>query len=169
MEKAGIVIRPERREDYRDVENMIRDSFWNVYRPGCSEHYVIHVLRDASCRKPPLAWAAEVVELYRELDADLVAGEVNNGGDLIESLLRQLADDLNFRAVHATRGKILRAEPVAALYSRGKVRHAGEFPDLEDEMLGYSPLVSTKSPDRLDALVWAVSELARPVGGVILA
>jgi len=130
---------------------------------------VIHVLRDASCRKAPLEWAAEVVRLYRELDADLVAGEVNNGGDLIESLLRQLADDLNFRAVRATRGKILRAEPVAALYSRGLVRHAGEFPELEEQMLGYSPFACAKSPDRLDALVWAVSELVRPAGGFILA
>lgn len=140
-----------------------------IVAAGIDRAELIHVLRDASCRLPPLAWAAEVVRLYRELDADIVVGEVNNGGDLIESLLRQLAGDLNFRAVRATRGKILRAEPVAALYSRGRVRHAGEFPELEDEMLGYSPFSCAKSPDRLDALVWAVCELARPAGGVILA
>ena len=128
---------------------------------------VMHVLSDASCRKTPLEWAAEVLKLYRELDADLVVGEVNNGGDLIESLLRQLDPEVNFRAVRATRGKILRAEPVAALYARDLVRHAGEFPELEEEMLGYSPANCSDSPDRLDALVWALSELARPVGGFV--
>lgn len=138
-----------------------------IVAAGIDRAGVIHVLRDASCRRAPLGWAAEVVKLYRELDADLVVGEVNNGGDLIESLLRQLAPEVNFRAVRATRGKLLRAEPVAALYARDLVRHAGEFPELEEEMLGYSPANSSDSPDRLDALVWALSELARPVGGVI--
>ena len=98
-----------------------------------------------------------------------MVGEVNNGGDLIETLLRQAAPDLNFRAVRACRGKILRAEPAAALYARGKVRHVGEFPELEEQMLGYSPLRAADSPDRLDALVWAINELSRPVGGFILA
>jgi len=74
---------------------------------------------------------------------------------------------VNYRAVRATRGKLLRAEPVAALYARDLVRHAGEFPILEEQMLGYSPANDSDSPDRLDALVWALSELARPVGGVI--
>ncbi len=138
-----------------------------IVAAGIDRSGVFHVLRDASCRKAPLDWAAEVVKIYRELDADLVIGEVNNGGDLIESLLRQLAPDVNFRAVRATRGKLLRAEPVAALYARDLVRHAGEFPELEEEMLGYSPANSADSPDRLDALVWALSELARPVGGAI--
>ena len=128
---------------------------------------VIHVLRDASCRKAPLEWAAEVLKVRRVFDADLVVGEVNNGGDLVESLLRQLDPSVNFRAVRATRGKLLRAEPVAALYARDMVRHAGEFPELEDEMLGYSPANSADSPDRLDALVWALSELARPSGGFV--
>ena len=145
-----------------------RDSdHTGIVGAGIDRAGVFHVLRDASCRRPPLEWAAEAVKLYRELDADLVVGEVNNGGDLIESLLRQLAPEVNFRAVRATRGKLLRAEPVAALYARDLVRHAGEFPELEEQMLSYSPGRSADSPDRLDALVWALSELARPVGGFI--
>ena len=138
-----------------------------IVAAGIDRAGVMHVLRDASCRRSPLEWAAEVVKLYHELDADLVVGEVNNGGDLIESLLRQLDCDVNFRAVRATRGKLLRAEPVAALYARDLVRHAGEFPELEEEMLSYSPANASDSPDRLDALVWALSELARPVGAFI--
>lgn len=136
---------------------------------GIDRDGVFYVLRDASCHVPPLEWARRVTELYFELGADLVAGEVNNGGDLIESLLRQYSPELNFRAVRASRGKILRAEPVAALYARRLVRHAGYFPELEEEMLNYSPANSADSPDRLDALVWSLSELSRPAGGFILA
>lgn len=140
-----------------------------IVAAGIGRDNLYYVLRDASCRVPPLEWARRVIELYGELGADLVAGEVNNGGDLIESLLRQLSPGVNFRAVRASRGKILRAEPVAALYARGLVRHVGSFPELEEEMLSYSPLRSADSPDRLDALVWAMSELSRPTGGFILA
>ena len=121
-----------------------------------------YVLADRSCRASPLEWAKEVVKLYHELEADRVVGEVNNGGDLIESLLREFDPDLSFTAVRATRGKVIRAEPVAALYEKGKVSHHGLFNDLEDELTGYSPLTSVKSPDRLDALVWAITELSRP-------
>jgi phage terminase large subunit-like protein len=138
-----------------------------IVAAGIDRAGVMHVLRDASCRRPPLEWAAEAVKVYRELGADLVVGEVNNGGDLIESLLRQLAPEINYRPVRATRGKLLRAEPVAALYARDLVRHAGEFPELEEEMLSYTSADCADSPDRLDALVWVLSELARPVGGCI--
>ena len=132
---------------------------------GCDGRY--YVLADRSCRLPPLEWAKEVVKLYHELEADRVAGEVNNGGDLIENLLREFDPDLSFTAVRATRGKFIRAEPVAALYEKGKVSHAGMFRDLEDELTGYNPLTSVKSPDRLDALVWALTELARPVSRLV--
>ena len=123
----------------------------------------IYILADRSCRASPLVWAKRVVQLAEELQADKVVGEVNNGGDLIESLLNEFAPDLSFRAVRATRGKFVRAEPVAALYEKGKVSHVGVFSDLEDELTGYAPLTSRKSPDRMDALVWAVTELSRPV------
>ena len=80
-----------------------------------------------------------------------------------ESLLREFEPDICFKAVRASHGKITRAEPVAALYEKGKVSHHGIFRELEDEMTGYSPLVSLKSPDRMDALVWALTELVQPL------
>ena len=147
---------------------------------SCSDHTGIvaaalaaddrfYILKDASCRTSPLEWAKLVTDLYHELDADLVVGEVNNGGDLIESLLRQFSPEIAFRAVRASRGKILRAEPAAALYERRKVCHVGRLPELEEQMLGYSPLRSANSPDRLDALVWALAELSKPAGDFVLA
>ena len=125
---------------------------------GCDGEY--YVLADCTTRGTPLEWSKAVIKLYHELHADRVAGEVNNGGDLIEALLRKLDPDISFRPVRASRGKIIRAEPVAALYEKGKVHHAGEFPLLEEEMVSFAPGTATKSPDRMDALVWALTELA---------
>ena len=122
-----------------------------------------YVLADNSCRASPLEWAKSVTKLYHELEADRVVGEVNNGGDLIEALLREFDPDISFTAVRATRGKFIRAEPVAALYEKGKVSHVGALYELEEELTGFSPANSPHSPDRLDALVWALSELSRPV------
>lgn len=117
------------------------------------------VLQDASLRGSPLQWALAVKKVYDAFQADRVIGEVNQGGDLIELTLRQAAPDIPFKAVRAMRGKFLRAEPVAALYEQGKVFHAGYFNELEEQMLNYRP-GAAKSPDRLDALVWALSYLA---------
>jgi len=125
----------------------------------------VYVLEDASCKGlRPAGWAERVAAVFRRHKADRVIGEVNNGGDMVESVLRQVAPELPFFAVRASRGKIARAEPVAALYERGLVRHAGVFETLEEEMCSYTGAPGATSPDRLDALVWAVSELAlRPV------
>ncbi|MFQ5347356.1 MAG: DNA-packaging protein, partial [Rhodothalassiaceae bacterium] len=121
----------------------------------------VFVLEDASCQGlRPLGWARRVVAAYERHDADRVLGEVNNGGDMVEAVLRQAAPALSYRAVRASRGKIARAEPVAALYERGVVHHAGIFAALEDEMCSYTGGNAETSPDRLDALVWAVSDLA---------
>ena len=128
-----------------------------------------YVLADRSCRTDPLSWCREVVKLCREFEADRVVGEVNNGGDLIEGLLRQVDPDLPFRAVRASHGKIIRAEPAAALYEKGRVHHVGAFPELEEEMTSFAPLTATKSPDRMDALVWALAELAKGGQRFILA
>ena len=119
-----------------------------------------YVLADASLQGSPLQWANAVKRLYTELAADRVIGEVNQGGDLIEMALRTSAPDLPFKAVRATRGKLLRAEPIAALYEQNKVHHTGYFPELEDQMCNYRADQSSSSPDRLDALVWALTELA---------
>jgi phage terminase large subunit-like protein len=140
-----------------------KSDLTGIVAAACCTDGRYYVLADRSCRGSPLEWAKEVVKLYHELEADRVVGEVNNGGDLIESLLREFEPDICFKAVRASHGKITRAEPVAALYEKGKVSHHGIFRELEDEMTGYSPLVSLKSPDRMDALVWALTELVQPL------
>jgi phage terminase large subunit-like protein len=118
-----------------------------------------YVLDDHSLeRAKPMAWAERVVSLYHARGAARVVAEVNQGGAMVEQILRQVDATLSFRAVHATRGKHARAEPVAALYEQGRVRHAGVFPELEDEMCSAIG-EGMKSPDRMDALVWAVGEL----------
>lgn len=128
---------------------------------GLTEDGTVHVLEDASCQGlRPMQWAERVVAAYERHGADRVVGEVNNGGDMVEAVLRQVAPGLSYRPVRASRGKMARAEPVAALYERGLVRHVTRFEALEDEMCSYTGASGEKSPDRLDALVWAVSELA---------
>lgn len=115
----------------------------------------------------PTGWAGRVVEAARGWSADRVVAEVNQGGALVEAMLRQLDPNLPYRALHASRGKAARAEPVAALYEQGRVRHAAGLEALEDQMCGFTGDRSAGSPDRVDALVWAVTELALngPAGG----
>ncbi len=118
-----------------------------------------YVLDDCSAHGlRPAQWARKIVALYHARSADRVVAEVNQGGAMVEQVLREIDPDLSFRAVHATRGKQARAEPVAALYEQGRVSHVGGFAELEDEMCS-SLGEGQKSPDRLDALVWAVSDL----------
>lgn len=120
------------------------------------------VLADGSVEgASPSGWANAVSRLYRRYDADCVVAEINQGGDMVTSVLRTVDPTLPVRTVRATRGKWLRAEPVAALYEQGRVVHAGHFAALEDQMCDFGPdgLSSGRSPDRLDALVWALTEL----------
>ena len=118
-----------------------------------------YVLEDGSGTFSPNQWAKVVVKMYTERQADRVVAEVNNGGDLVEANIRNENSDVSYTAVHATRGKVVRAEPISALYEQGRVHHVGSFPGLEDQMTEYDPLTTTKSPDRMDALVWALTEL----------
>ncbi|MDF1607285.1 terminase family protein [Hoeflea sp. YIM 152468] len=120
------------------------------------------VLADGSVEgASPTRWAEATARLYRRFDADCVVAEINQGGDMVTSVLRTVEPALPVRQVRATRGKWLRAEPVAALYEQGRVVHAGHFGALEDQMCDFGPdgLSSGRSPDRLDALVWALTEL----------
>jgi len=118
-----------------------------------------YILADASCRVSPDAWARVAVNLYHEYQADRIIGETNNGGDMIGLLLRQVDPTVSYKKVTATRGKRLRAEPISALYEQGRVHHVGTFPKLEEQMVTWTP-DSSGSPDRLDALVWALTELS---------
>lgn len=119
-----------------------------------------YVLADRSGRYTPLEWARIVWELYKEFNADRVVAEINNGGDLVEANLRATAPNIAYRSVHASRGKRTRAEPVAALYEQERIRHVGEFVDLEGQMCNFTPdNVDSELNDRVDALVWAFWEL----------
>lgn len=132
-------------------------------------HY--YILGDWSVSATPMEWAKVVTNKYTELEADRVVAEVNQGGDLVEATLRNSDRHVSYRPVRATRGKILRAEPIAELYERGLVHHVGRFPELERQMCEYCGFEKEKSPDRLDALVWALTELSGrgQGGGPILA
>jgi phage terminase large subunit-like protein len=121
-----------------------------------------HVLEDGTVSGArPHEWAAKAVALYRRFEADALVVEVNQGGEMATAVIREVDAGVPVSAVRATRGKYLRAEPIAALYAQGRVRHAGAFPALEDEMCDFGPggLSSGRSPDRLDALVWALTHL----------
>ena len=127
------------------------------------------VLDDQSGRYEPNAWAQKALELYRQWRADRIVAEVNNGGDLVENTIRMFDQNVAFSAVHATRGKARRAEPVAALYEArpgyplGRVFHVGAFPQLEDQLcemtIDFDERAAGYSPDRVDALVWGFTEL----------
>jgi phage terminase large subunit-like protein len=125
------------------------------------------VLADASGRYPPAEWAKTAIAAYRAHRADRVVAEVNNGGEMVEATLRVIDPNVSFAAVRASRGKLARAEPVAALYEQGRVHHLGTFPQLEDQMCGFVPAdhgdfgqrPTGCSPDRVDALVWALTDL----------
>jgi phage terminase large subunit-like protein len=134
---------------------------------GRSESGWFYVLEDASAAGlSPSAWASKAVALYRRYNANNIVAEVNMGGEMVRAVLREVDHTVPIKEVHATRGKYLRAEPVAALYEQGKVKHVGCFPDLEDEMcdFGVEGLSSGGSPDRLDAMVWGITSL---MGGAI--
>lgn len=119
------------------------------------------VISDHSGIYTPQEAAMVVCKAYRESNADLIVGETNNGGDYIEAVLRSVDQFINYKSVHATRGKVKRAEPIAALYEQGKIHHVGFLPDLESEMDDFvvDEGEMTYSPNRTDALVWSKAEL----------
>jgi len=120
------------------------------------------VLADATVNAAkPQEWAGAAVALFHRLEADCIVAEVNQGGDMVTAVIRTVDPAVPVRPVRARRSKWLRAEPVAALYHQGRVLHAGRFAELEDEMCDFGPngLSSNRSPDRVDALVWAITEL----------
>ena len=118
-----------------------------------------YVVDDATVTgKSPAQWAARAVAIYHARKADRIVAEVNQGGAMVEAVLREVDATVAYRAVSASRGKRARAEPVAALYEQGRVSHVGSFPALEDEMCSWHG-DGEASPDRLDALVWALTEL----------
>lgn len=124
---------------------------------GKAEHHGF-VLSDLSGHYTPQGWAARAINAYAEHGADLIVAEKNYGGDMVENTIRTIDPSANVQLVSATRGKLVRAQPVAALYEQMKIHHVGRFDLLEEQMCYYTP-DSTYSPDRMDALVWALTEL----------
>ena len=118
-----------------------------------------YVLRDLSCRLSSNGWGNRAINAYREFRADRIVAEVNNGGDLVEDVIRVIDRNVSYRAVHASRGRVVRAEPISALYEQKRVHHVGLFAELETQMCSFVPDNFDGSPDRVDALVWALTEL----------
>lgn len=131
---------------------------------GMSQDQHGYLIEDASMRGTPDMWARRAVSLYRKYEADRIVAEANQGGEMVERVIRAVAPDVPITLVRATRGKYIRAEPVSALYEQGRISHIGTFPDLENQMCAFTPeMASTRRPgeekDRADAMVWLWSDL----------
>jgi hypothetical protein len=135
---------------------------------GTGKDLHAYILEDASVQGSPQVWAKAAVTLYHKLGADKIVAEGNNGGEMITQVIKQVDSSVRVKLVHASRGKATRAEPVAAVYEQGRAHHVGKFSRLEDEQCLWMP--GDTSPNRMDALVWALTELvvnAKRVGGVL--
>ena len=125
----------------------------------------VYILADRTCLLPPDGWGRRVIHAYHEHEANLIVAERNYGGAMVESTLRVVDRQAPIKLVTATRGKHVRFEPVAACYARGRVHHVGGYTELENELTAFTAngYEGVTSPNRADALVWAVLEL---IGGV---
>jgi phage terminase large subunit-like protein len=131
---------------------------------GIGYNGIVYILEDLTCKLGPSGWARRAVEAYHRWQADAIVAEINFGKAMVEETIRSVDPNIPLRSVTASRGKAVRAEPVAALYDErvDRVRHVGRFPDLEDQLCAFavSGYTGERSPDRADAMIWAVSELA---------
>lgn len=137
--------------------NNERSDETGVIIAGIGVDGMAYVIEDASLKSSPDGWGWKVVSAYHKHGADRIVPEVNNGGDMVTFVLQTVDPNISIKPVRASRGKLTRAEPIASLYEQGKVRHVGHFPALENQMCTWVP--GSPSPDRLDALVWALTDL----------
>jgi phage terminase large subunit-like protein len=126
---------------------------------GLSEDNCVFILDDLSGKFSPLDWGQRAVNAYWTYKADRIVAEINKGGDMVERIVKSIDLNLSYKSVRATRGKNIRAEPIAALYEQKRVFHIKPMRSLEQQLCDYIPGKTSKSPDRLDALVWAITEL----------
>jgi phage terminase large subunit-like protein len=135
---------------------------------GDPPHY--YVLADLTCHEKPGVWAKRAVKAYCVNKCDMIVGEANNGGDMIEAVIRNIhkdpdigittdGQDVPYTKVHASRGKLIRAEPISTISEQGRLHLVGVYPELEDQLCQWSPDLKEASPDRMDAMVWAVTYL----------
>lgn len=132
---------------------------------AASAYKDIFILSDDSIQGSPAKWASAAITAYHKYDADLIVAESNNGGEMVLQVIKNIDPTVRVMLVHASRGKATRAEPIVALYEQNKVHHVGMFSNLEDEMCSWVP--GAASPNRLDALVWACTELTNGRGSTI--
>lgn len=154
--KAPKLIRIAVAVDPQATDN-IMSSETGIVIGGICENKQGWILNDATIKGSPDQWGNAAVTAYHKFLADRIIGEVNNGGDMVEYVIRSVDPKVSYKSVRASRGKYVRAEPVSALYEQGRIHHVGTFIDLEDQLCEWVP--GDKSPDRLDALVWLITEL----------
>jgi phage terminase large subunit-like protein len=142
------------------VSSNAESDMTGIVVAGMDINGVCYVLEDATDRLSPEGWAVKAIDLYHKYGADRIVYERNQGGDLVKYTLKTVDETVPLKAVHASRGKYARAEPIAALYERGRVKHVRGLDELETQMVTWEPLGSSGSPDRLDAMVWSITELA---------
>ena len=141
------------------VTSKTESDMTGIVVAGIDVNGIGYVLEDATDRYSPAEWAAKAISLYQEYSADRIVAERNQGGDMVRRTLEAEDETVPIRLVHASRGKMARAEPISALYERGKVKHTKGLDELETQMRTWEPLGSMGSPDRLDACVWALTDL----------
>jgi len=143
-----------------DTDNADNDAI-GIMVVGVGTDGNCYVMEDLTVKAGPATWGRVVADAYERHEADAVVGETNYGGAMVQHVIQTARPRTNFRKVTATRGKVVRAEPVSALYEQGKVRHVGYLTDLEDELMAFTTggFMGEKSPNRADALVWAITEL----------
>ena len=129
-----------------------------IIAAGKSKDGHFYILGDYTVHDTPQKWGEAAITAYHKHQANKIVGETNNGGEMVEHTLKTIDSNIPFKAVHASRGKATRAEPVSALYEQGRIHHFGTSPELEDQLCEWVP-GAEKSPDRLDALVWSIAEL----------
>jgi predicted phage terminase large subunit-like protein len=157
MQRVVVAIDPAAKESASDD----RTSETGIIVSGFGEDGRGYVLDDQSCRLSPMGWARKAIAAYDLYQADAIVAEVNQGGEMVRTVLQAERQGLPIRTVRASRGKTTRAEPIAALYEQGRVSHVGTFPALEDQMVLFTPfgIEGDGAADRTDALVWALTDL----------
>lgn len=143
-----------------DVDNADNDAI-GICVAGLGTDGNAYVLEDLTVKAGPATWGRIAADAYHRHEADVIVGEANYGGAMVQHTIKTAAPRAPYKSVNATRGKVVRAEPIAALYEQGKVRHVGHYRELEDELAAFSTVgfLGDRSPNRADALVWALTEL----------
>ena len=151
-----------------DIDERSDDVGIIVAGKGVDGRY--YVIEDLTCNEPPAVWASRAVNAYHRHKADRLVAERNFGGAMVEAIVKGVGGKpVNYGEVVASRGKVVRAEPISSFYHQGVVSHADLFPELEDQMsmMTTAGYMGDRSPDRVDAMVWALTELSEGLAGVV--